>query len=675
MANGLLANAHESNTDLLWVGSGGFDTVYHDDTLTGLGTELYPLGVNSAYLNDTPWLSAAKEIAPTQTLQPGQYIQALSSLTVSGYKNHCVAVKGGGFVFPTTDQLKEWVGTDYYLLTSSFENYTAYNENNISSLYNSASNLINSSYYLIDNKLDKSAFNEWSANLDLSGDYIPTSASGFFYPMTGNPSGFLTEHQDLSDYATTSIVNNISSYLSGEIDNKLDKSESGNYYPMTGNPSGFLTAHQSLTNYYTKTDTSSKQEISAAIQYVSANAGKTYSGINPIVVNNTTNQISADTWLFSAGNGISFVDDNENKVTRIDCTVTGGSGAIYTGISPIDVNNTTHQISAKGVSFGVQSPLYFVQDDNEAVIIGCSASGGGGTTYTGDAQGALDEVYANSGVWLTAHQDISNLMPKSESANFYPMTGNPSGFLTSHQDLSYISGKIDDKLDTTALENLSGEFYPMTGNPSGFLTAHQSLTNYYTKTDTSSKQELSAALQYISSNAGHTYTGDDPIYVNNVTDHIGITGESLSAGPNIDIFSSGGYVVISATGGVVPGFNETVLWEGTATSASWPITLSESTNNFESFKIEWCPYTENTNWFAPYDIVNTKLNNGTLHLFGQGIDTAGAYGMLSNLLISANNNELTKKQFMSITMYNSNVSVGKLEGYRIYKVIGINRKE
>ena len=82
MANGLLANAQESHTDLLWAGSGGFDTVHHDDTLTGMGTELYPLGVNSAYLNDAPWLSAAKEIAPTETLQPGQYIQALSSLTV-----------------------------------------------------------------------------------------------------------------------------------------------------------------------------------------------------------------------------------------------------------------------------------------------------------------------------------------------------------------------------------------------------------------------------------------------------------------------------------------------------------------------------------------------------------------------------------------------------------------
>jgi hypothetical protein len=74
------------------------------------------------------------------------------------------------------------------------------------------------------------------------------------------------------------------------------------------------------------------------------------------------------------------------------------------------------------------------------------------------------------------------------------------------------------------------------------------LTNYYKKTETSSKQEISSALQYVSSNAGHTYSGIAPIQVNNTTDQISITGESLSAGPGIDMFSSGGYVVVSSTG-------------------------------------------------------------------------------------------------------------------------------
>lgn len=56
-----------------------------------------------------------------------------------------------------------------------------------------------------------------------------------------------------------------------------------------------------------------------------------------------------------------------------------------------------------------------------------SASWGGGSTYTGDAQGALDEVYTNSGDWNT----------------------------------------VTDKLNTTAFSTVSGDF----------LTAHQTLAN------------------------------------------------------------------------------------------------------------------------------------------------------------------------------------------------------
>ena len=46
--------------------------------------------------------------------------------------------------------------------------------------------------------------------------------------------------------------------------------------------------------------------------------GANYSGIAPIVVNNTTNQISADTWSLSAGYGLVFTDDNVNKVTKLE---------------------------------------------------------------------------------------------------------------------------------------------------------------------------------------------------------------------------------------------------------------------------------------------------------------------------------------------------------------------
>lgn len=274
----------------------------------------------------------------------------------------------------------------------------------------------------------------------------------------------------------------------------------------------------------------------SAFQTFSSNAITALNGDYPVQCTDnfdSTYNISMDTLPLVPGNGIEFTEQLDShgytSAVAIECTGGGGQGgSTYTGISPIVVNNNTNQISAKGVPFGVQSPLYFVQDDNEAVVIGCSA--GGGTGGDPEVENVV-HTYSAAGTWLTAHQDISNLMPKSESANFYPMTGNPSGF----------------------------------------LTEHQSLTNYYTKNETSSKQEISAAI----ANAGKTYTGVDPIVVNNVENKISadtwsfsageglvftddnvnkvtkleVEGESLSAGPNIDIFSSGGYVVISANAG------------------------------------------------------------------------------------------------------------------------------
>ena len=52
--------------------------------------------------------------------------------------------------------------------------------------------------------------------------------------------------------------------------------------------------------------------------------------------------------------------------------LTGQLGKVYEGIEPIVVNNTEDKISANHVPLGVQDPLYFVQDDEEGCIIGFS---------------------------------------------------------------------------------------------------------------------------------------------------------------------------------------------------------------------------------------------------------------------------------------------------------------
>lgn len=296
-----------------------------------------------------------------------------------------------------------------------------------------------------------------------------------------------------------------------------------------------------LSDYYQKTETSSKTELSDAFNYVSANAGHTYSGIAPIQVDNVNNQISITGESLSAGPGIDLFSSGGYVVISANG---GGGGATYTGISPIDVNNTTHQISAKGVPFGVQSPLFFVQDDNEAVIIGCSAGGGGGGSTELISTGYRQLVPAENSI-STSSQLIDGIV-RDTSILRQPMGGMAYGGTTtsvtnynaygldfsSHFhgndsaeiDTSFSIGwkncyNVIDSVETSASAwndttevvqtnsatwgqgggttytgDAQGALDEVYSNSGVWITAHQSLTNYYTKTDTSSKQEISAAL-------------------------------------------------------------------------------------------------------------------------------------------------------------------------------------
>lgn len=139
-----------------------------------------------------------------------------------------------------------------------------------------------------------------------------------------------------------------------------------------------------------------------------------------------------------------------------------------------------------------------------------------------DISGKLDKSqYAvDSATFLTEHQDISNKLDKSESANFYPMTGNPSGFAT----INYVDTEIG-KIGSFEVVGLNKEDKPNVNEPSTkiiYLTKEidseksdpytewiyndttsawecigektLDLVNYYKKNETSAADEISAAL-------------------------------------------------------------------------------------------------------------------------------------------------------------------------------------
>ena len=385
---------------------------------------------------------------------------------------------------------------------------------------------------------------------------------------------------------------------------------------------------------------------------------------------------------YSGASGI-YVD-NENNVISI----TGEVGKEYNGIEPIVVNNEENLISANSAPIGVQEPLYFVQDDDEAVIIGLSGeyvtpsdiTGKLDTSsfeswqqgqYTNDLtainekinevssnfegyateqwvedKGYLTEVSipesaswnetsevveSNSGTWNTVSDKLdvtAQVISSCETSSVNDKTlvtklnGNEIAVsyagsahvadiaLKDYQGNSFIpfyakTSALEEKLDTTAFSTVSGDF----------LTAHQSLNDYYTKDETSGKEELAQAFANIPGgdlevnayihNSSASIDGTTSVVQSNsstwsdITAHQSISADEwndcydnvntnsgswggsalpISAGAGIDVQLSNNMLVFSAVQ------NETLLFSGNIGQNS-NADLSDNWHNYDRIKV------------------------------------------------------------------------------------------
>ena len=309
-----------------------------------------------------PWISGGKEIAEVQTLTSNMNFQVLSSFTLSGDHNHFISVKGGIYRFPNEWELASGIAiTNYFLPQSSFSSYSSAVTSEFSTLYgqdsylsgridnlsgvlkstsstvnsnsgnwNSVYNTVHGNSGIWNNKLDASAFTAYTAQADESfllvpGTGIAISSDNALSSTTIWFSG------DAGDSQVNNVVHTNSASWNGKLDSSaLSAGEGITITSVNGKKvitnnisagSGISLVYDSvtnkiridcevtgsggdLTNYYKKTETSSKQEISAALQYVSSNAGHTYTGVAPITVDNVNNQISISGESLSAGPGI-----------------------------------------------------------------------------------------------------------------------------------------------------------------------------------------------------------------------------------------------------------------------------------------------------------------------------------------------------------------------------------
>ena len=319
----------------------------------------------------------------------------------------------------------------------------------------------------ISSKIDYSAleYNQQNLITGISGsaiasnavdpnEYIPWSASGTFQPS--------------GDYLTASASSLFQP--SGEY---LSASESSNYYPMTGNPSGFITDDECQSSYlalssfssYSSTVDSSITGISSVVSGVSSTyLEKTASGM----FQPSGNYVSSTD--MSAYVPFSGLDMSAGKITGISGTALS-AGKVYTGVNPVWVDNTADQIGVYRKTLAVDETMTAYETGDSAVI------GVNTAILSGYAKASSLEDYQLKSA-MTAYASVayvdSGMSGKLDvTASSLFLTSLPADLATTGDVASAVSGKMD--------KSASGEFYPMTGNPSGFLTAHQSLAGYATE--------------------------------------------------------------------------------------------------------------------------------------------------------------------------------------------------
>ena len=370
----------------------------------------------------------------------------------------------------STFATEEWVTDNFqpigdYLSATESANYLLTSQ---SSLFQPSGDYLSateSSNYLL---TSQSSLFQPSGDYQPSGNYLSSTDASAFYPSTANPSGYLTGLPADLVYSAELSAYQLTADMSGYI----PTSESSNYYP-TSNPSGFVTGVD-LSNYattaYVDSSVSGKLDASASGDfYLTSNPAGYITGVDL-----SPYQLTADMSAYA------FESSNSAKLDA--SAFSSVSGTFLTAV-PAGYATESYVDSAVSGKLDATASSQFI------------------TSLPADLATTADVASA-----------VSGKMDQSASGEFYPMTGNPSGFLTAHQSLAgyateqYVDSSVSGKLDSTAYD--SAQFY-LTSNPSGFITGVD-LAPYQLTADMSGYLQTSESSNYYStSNPSGFITGVD----------------------------------------------------------------------------------------------------------------------------------------------------------------------
>lgn len=300
-------------------------------------------------------------------------------------------------------------------------------------------------------KLDSTAFNLSSTAWNDTTDVVRANSAAW---AEGGGSG---------DPEVNALVHSNSATWNG-VSSKLDETAFSTISASFLTQTIADTLYQPIGDYATTKDLSSKVETSSM-----------YEVLEDYV---TTNTLTSNYYT---------TDEVDSEFDRVDDVLSGKADYEYlqdnyynvTETSGADEISDALDLKLDTTSFSTVSASFITDNEISA----------------GDWNDTTDVVRSNSAIWSQGNSAVNDLVTansatwntvssKLDITAFSTVSGD---FLTAHQDLSYISGQVDNKLDTTAYT--PNAFYPMEGNPSGFLTGVD-LSNYYTKNETYNKTEL-----------------------------------------------------------------------------------------------------------------------------------------------------------------------------------------
>lgn len=307
---------------------------------------------------------------------------------------------------------------------------------------------------------------------------LDKSASGEFYPMTGNPSGFLTAHQSLAGYATEQYVD---SAVSSKLDTSAFASASAGFAP-TGDyaynsslyayyPASASGAFQLSGNYQTAGDYALNSAVSAKLD---ASASSSF------VVNSSMSAWIPYSALDYSGTAISGIGGSS-------LAGMGGGGADYSGVYPVNVDNTAREISVDSLPLVTDSSMTAYGSAGSSVIgVNLDIMSGKLDSSAQVVTATAVSVYAGTSFLHSVNGNPISAVRAGQAANasmatsaYYDGTGRLISSLPDSAAVSAIASAYAEIAASSKLdESATADFYS-TSNPSGFITGVD-LSNYAT---------------------------------------------------------------------------------------------------------------------------------------------------------------------------------------------------